>query len=416
MHRGLNSLIVTFTWAVFAVQFVLCGPCLGTSAIPGAKGFGVITQAGRGGAILKVDNLMDDGPGSLRAALAVEGPRTVVFEVAGELKLLKNLVIDKPFITVAGQTAPEPGILITGHGIIVDTHDVLIQHVRIRPGRNSLLDDCVSMNSANSFNIVLDHITAQGAPDEQISIWGGASNVTIMNSLISNGVGEKHGILIGDNTKNIFIINNVISGFQERSVMAKGNTMFVFQNNVVYGNENYEFFPIKADSQSASNYVYAVISGNIFIDAPLTNSYAAIGLSGGIGKKSQLYIYNNMRIPIGELIFSNGVPVLPWGPLVVHGFGALSMNKELLETVLLKKSGARPRFRDSIEKKVITGIIKREINIEEIELFSKKDYEIISKRFFVEIQNPRRDEDRNEYSSLEDLLNKMALDVEGDNL
>jgi hypothetical protein len=104
---------------------------------PGAVGFGTTTYAGRGGQIIKVTNLNASGPGSLKTALETAGPRIIVFEVGGTIDwtdLGPHVTIRKPFVTIAGQTAPVPGINIKGSGIRFATHDVLIQHIRIRVG------------------------------------------------------------------------------------------------------------------------------------------------------------------------------------------------------------------------------------------------------------------------------------------
>src|SRR2546430_1952841 len=52
-------------------------------AFPGAEGAGAITPGGRGGKVYEVTTLADGGPGSLREALAVREPRTVVFRISG---------------------------------------------------------------------------------------------------------------------------------------------------------------------------------------------------------------------------------------------------------------------------------------------------------------------------------------------
>ncbi len=115
--------------AIFSAA-CLCMVCAaaGELAFPGAAGFGVQTPGGHDGRIIKVTNLNSDGPGSLRAALAVKGRRIVVFEVGGIIDLDSTILkISEPFITIAGQTAPSPGIsIIRGGMIIEDTHDVVI--------------------------------------------------------------------------------------------------------------------------------------------------------------------------------------------------------------------------------------------------------------------------------------------------
>ncbi|WP_367389133.1 pectinesterase family protein [Lewinella sp. LCG006] len=72
-------------------------------AFPSAEGFGAYAKGGRGGQVIYVANLNDDGPGSLRWAVEQEGPRTVVFGVSGTIELKERLNIENPFLTNAGQ-------------------------------------------------------------------------------------------------------------------------------------------------------------------------------------------------------------------------------------------------------------------------------------------------------------------------
>jgi len=109
-------------------------------AFIGAEGFGAATPGGRGGQVLEVTNLNDGGPGSLRAAIGVAAPRTVVFRVSGTIEVNSPLQVVHPFITIAGQTAPGGDITLkNGPGnwyapLQVKTHDVVIRYVRSRPG------------------------------------------------------------------------------------------------------------------------------------------------------------------------------------------------------------------------------------------------------------------------------------------
>jgi hypothetical protein len=92
---------------------------------PGAVGYGSTTPAGRGGRVIEVTSLDDDGPGSLREAVAASGPRIVVFRLGGLITLTRHLEIHEPFLTLAGQTAPGDGILVNGAGIVVFAHERL---------------------------------------------------------------------------------------------------------------------------------------------------------------------------------------------------------------------------------------------------------------------------------------------------
>ena len=113
--------------------FLLQGWCQ-QPAFPGAEGFGAYSKGGRGGTVWFVTNLEDQGPGSLRWAVEQEGPRTVIFLVSGNIELEKQLEIEHPYITIAGQTAPGDGICIKGGTLLIRTHDVTVRYIRVRLG------------------------------------------------------------------------------------------------------------------------------------------------------------------------------------------------------------------------------------------------------------------------------------------
>ncbi len=102
--------------------------------VPGLYGYGADTPAGRGGTVIKVTNLNASGTGSLAACVLASGPRVCVFEVSGLITLTSLLEIRNPNLTIAGQTAPFPGITVRGAPIDVETSDVLIQHMKFRIG------------------------------------------------------------------------------------------------------------------------------------------------------------------------------------------------------------------------------------------------------------------------------------------
>ncbi len=101
-------------------------------AFPGAEGFGAYAQGGRGGQVYHVTTLEDGGPGSLREAVEAEGPRIVVFDVSGTIRLKKALTINHPFITIAGQTAPGDGICLRDATLEVSADHVAVRFLRCR--------------------------------------------------------------------------------------------------------------------------------------------------------------------------------------------------------------------------------------------------------------------------------------------
>src|SRR5436190_8999519 len=112
-RREGDMLLIRVAFLLFALvplpAFAQAGAA--TPAFPGAQGWAAQTPGGRGGRIIRVTNLNASGAGSFRAALEARGPRIVVFEVAGVIDMgLSTWTIDQPFLTIAGQTAPSPGI------------------------------------------------------------------------------------------------------------------------------------------------------------------------------------------------------------------------------------------------------------------------------------------------------------------
>jgi hypothetical protein len=142
-------------------------------AFPSAEGFGAYSKGGRGGAVLYVTNLDNDGPGSLRWAIDQKGPRTVLFAVSGTIELKDRLTIKNPYITIAGQTAPGDGICIKGETVRIETHDVIVRYIRVRlgnamQGQGSLQGkDAISISKGK--DIIVDHCSASWSLDEILS-------------------------------------------------------------------------------------------------------------------------------------------------------------------------------------------------------------------------------------------------------
>lgn len=175
-------------------------------AFPGAWGGGMYSFGGRGGKIIVVTNLNDSGPGSFRAACEEGGPRIVVFNVSGIIRLKAAVSIRAPYITIAGGTAPGDGICIAGNTVQLDTHDVVVQHMRFRRGKTEAADRDDSFGGNPIGNIMIDHVSASWSLDENISMYrhmyqppsGGPAlklptvNVTIQNSISSESLNIYH--------------------------------------------------------------------------------------------------------------------------------------------------------------------------------------------------------------------------------
>lgn len=159
----------------------------------GVAGYGAGTKGGAGGRVITVTNLNDAGSGSLRAAIEASGPRTVVFAVGGTINLGSDVVVNDPFLTVDGSTAPRPVIVRSGM-LKVTTHDVILRHLRLRPGDqvgSPSEVDAVGLNglSGEVYNVVLDHLTMIWGPDiGGLSVLGNVHDVTVQYSIMGEGL------------------------------------------------------------------------------------------------------------------------------------------------------------------------------------------------------------------------------------
>jgi hypothetical protein len=137
-------------------------------AFPGAEGAGRLALGGRGGRVIRVTNLDDNGPGSLRAAIEAKGPRNIVFDIGGTIALTKPLVIREGRVTIAGQTAPGGGIAVRGYVFEVAADDVVVRYLRARLGdENKVETDAFTI--VRGHRIIVDHVSASWSVDETLS-------------------------------------------------------------------------------------------------------------------------------------------------------------------------------------------------------------------------------------------------------
>lgn len=218
-------------------------------AFPGAWGGGMYSFGGRGGKVFMVTNLNDSGPGSFREACEAGGPRIVLFNVAGILRLRSHLRIRAPYITIAGSTAPGDGVCIAGDTVELETHDVILRHMRFRRGETWVGDRDDSLGGNPTGNIMIDHVSASWGLDENMSMYrhmyqppgGGPElklptvNITIQNSIFSealNTYNHAFGSTIGGLNSTFHHNIWACNGGRNPSVGMYGD--FTFVNNVLF--------------------------------------------------------------------------------------------------------------------------------------------------------------------------------------
>lgn len=257
-------------------------------AFPGAEGAGRFARGGRGGRVLRVTHLEDAGPGSLRAAVEADGPRTVIFDIGGVIRLASPLTIRRGRITIAGQTASGGGITLRDQPLIVAADDVVIRHIRSRLGDESGTEaDAVSVERGR--RIILDHISASWSIDETLSVGSrydpperGVYDVTVQWSIIAeslnasgHGKGEHgYGSLVrGGHGAHMTFHHNLWAAHRARmprpgnynppSVDPEG-PRFEFRSNVFHGWGGAQA-GYNADTESLSAYAFI---GNAYLPGP----------------------------------------------------------------------------------------------------------------------------------------------------
>lgn len=209
-----------------------------------ANGGGSSVTGGRGGEVYIVNNLNNSGPGSFRDAVS-QSNRTIVFSVSGTINLTSSLDIYSSNVTIAGQTAPQGGITITGQRITqYECDNFIIRYIKVRPAYSS--NDAWSFINCN--NIIIDHCSTSWGGDEVLSFRGTANNITIQRTLIGEG---KTGSIFGDSDdaslgSNLSFLNNAYYNITHRHPNLNINSRADVINNVVF-NWKYRLSRISGD-------------------------------------------------------------------------------------------------------------------------------------------------------------------------
>jgi hypothetical protein len=361
-------------------------------AFPGAAGWAAQTPGGRGGAIVRVTNLAAAGPGSLRAALERPGPRIVVFEVAGVIDLgLTTLTITEPNLTIAGQTAPSPGITIIRGGIDIRASDVVVRHIRIRSGvsgqapRSGWEADGISTIAAS--NVIVDHCTITWALDENLSAsgprftgstpeeWrrGTSRNITFSYNVLAEGLahgshpkGEhSKGSLIHDNATGILIYRNLYAHNYERSPMLKGGVHAAVVNNFIFNPGaqavHYNLMDLEWGAQPHQLGELSAV-GNVLRAGFSTRSDVAFLTIGGVGDlryhgRDNIAVDRMGRpLPMFGRYTTSPARIIEVRRPIVWPAGLDVIPADRVETHVLRFAGARPWDRDAHDIRVVFDV------------------------------------------------------------
>jgi hypothetical protein len=363
-----------------------------TLAFPGALGWAATTPGGRGGQLIRVTSLASEGPGTLREAIDTKGPRIIVFEVGGVIDLgRKTIKVREPFLTIAGQTAPSPGVTLIKGGMDIETHDVVIRHLRIRVGEagapksSGWDEDGISTLAAH--DVIVDHCTITWATDENLSAsgprftgttpeeWrnGTSRRITFSNNLLAEGLANSthaklehsKGSLIHDNISEILIVGNLYAHNMERSPLFKGGVRGVVVNNLIYDpGPRAVHYNLMAEEWGTQPFATGqmVLVGNVLRAGPSTPTDIAFFMLGGYGDVL-LHMRDNIAVDrLGRPLPMTGryttapariinAPAPPLWPAGLVAHKAVDVQRTVLASV-----GARPWDRDAHDVRIIADV------------------------------------------------------------
>ena len=426
-------------------------------AFPGAEGFGRFAIGGRGGQVVHVTSLEDDGTeGTLRWALeTVTGPRTVVFDISGIITLTKRITVNEPYVTIAGQTAPGDGIIVRGNQISLHSEGIT-RFVRLRLG--SVINEdkgtgfsCVDLQGKQ--HSIVDHASIEWGTAETFKAAGNyTANLTVQNTIIGEaltndyagedgfGYGFEAGGEYGSFHHNLmagnYMNNPRIAGGNDASLKWIGEEEYY--NNVAYNWQG------SAANGAASKVNFA---GNYYKAGPATSTETSSLMSINVPKNgtgTMDYYVNGNVLEVngtttdnpytisgttdedGNPIEGSYVPNISETPVIDNG--AVYETAATAYARVLSEVGASLK-RDATDKRIVSEVLGGTASmgdngmIASIEESDYDVYEIVSRDAdFDANQNgiadwyekatgkndAQADPDGDGYTNLEDYLNYMA--------
>ena len=361
-------------FAALAVGTLLGGAASAQQrAFAEAEGHGQFATGGRGGDVYHVTRLDDNGSaqGTLRHGIeTASGPRTIVFDVGGYITLNSKLGVTRDNITIAGQTAPGGGIGIKGNQFSVGADNIIVRHVRFRPGRQAGRVDSLSVSSGN--DLIFDHVSTAFSYDENLSANGSARNLTVQNSNVAYGLVDHSAGSLLQGGQNFSFHHNLYAHNHTRNPKARidgggidwvGNTVYDYNNGFIAG-----------DSDTSDFFWKANLDGNTFITGP--GDTGRVIIKEGRERNYGLFFGTNAHDNDGDsthdptLYTGNGVNANGLGDVVSGSYTwsatpygdspvRLEETPQQAYERVLAQVGATPWMRDEVDTLVVNNVVNR---------------------------------------------------------
>lgn len=358
------------TWLLLIGSLCFCSCAVNSQniAFPGAEGFGRFATGGRGGKVIAVTNLNDDGPGSLRDAIQEKYPRIIVFTVSGNIALESPLDINYGNVTIAGQTAPGDGICIRNFTTNIKADNVIIRFLRFRMGDEKRFEGDAISGTRGKENIIIDHCSISWATDECASFYHNR-NFTMQWCIVSESLNRsvhakgEHGyggIWGGEGAS---FHHNLIANHKSRLPRFSGSAstpngpdeLVDFRNNVIYNWQD-------NNSYGGERGRYNVVN-NYYKPGPSTKKSASGRLLNPWSPYGQFFLLGNYLDGNAAVTGENSLGVhaeAKDSALVAKEFNVapVSLHKpERSYELVLTHAGASLR-RDAVDRRVIEEVRK----------------------------------------------------------
>ncbi len=271
-----------------------------------------------------------------------------------------------------------------GECLRIYAHDVVIRHIRSRPGDIDFgppnVWDAIDAMSVNgdAYNVIIDHCSLSWAVDENIDVWQRAHDVTVQYCIIAESLkhsrhpGGAHGMgmIIGSKATNVSVHHNIFAHNNDRNPHMNGRSFVDFRNNVIY-NPGGVATDVGASSGQVLNYVnnHILAGPNTKIPADilirnLKSRVPKVFINGNIGvnqKLTKLYTYGNLReSPLDATVAEDSAVISHMELSEAYPGPAITTlpARQLLNT-LLDEAGATLPLRDAVDREVIRDVQKR---------------------------------------------------------
>lgn len=338
-------------------------PALAAPWIQAEQGeFAPVTPGGSvsGTQIVTVTNLEAEGAGSLAEALAVEGPKIIVFEVGGTIRISGDLTVGGAFTTVAGETAPSPGITLEGAGLRIRSHDIVVRHLAIRahpsdiPEVNGVLDTLSIGGNPSRYggpirNVLIENVSVSWGVDENLSVWEeNTGNIQLRSMIIAEALDDaghpegthSKGMLVGSGIDNVSVVDSLFAHNVDRQPRISPNAQTSVERNVVYnpGQVGIEIFVACEGGEPARR-----IAKSVLIAGP--DTYGEV----------KLYNFNNYEVDIDGY----GDPACKQGWASLDFEEATEDEARDVTASVLAHAGARPNDRNATDRRILDEVVAR---------------------------------------------------------